>query len=256
MSKAKTVTLECRGNIAELSMNRPEVLNAQDVTMIDDLEIALTMIEASMDIHAVIISGKGRAFSSGIDLKALSEGNIPTNWFRRFDDAVRRLEQLDILTVAKIHGFALGGGLMVALACDLRITTLETRFGFPAVREGLIPGMGTYRLPRFIGLGRARKLIVTGQMIDSEEALRIGLVDWVTPHDAIDEMTESIVVDGLAGSVLARKYSKRLMNASFESSFEEGFSNLIDYQSQCLSSIYHEDAMTEYRLRKSARRSP
>src|SRR5262245_9835014 len=121
--RANTVYLERRGNIAELVMNRPEVLNAENWQMAIDLHAALDELEAAGDIRAVIVTGSGRAFSSGIDLNALSAGELKIDWFRSFDEAIRRLEQLDALTVAKIRGYALGGGLQVALGCDLRVAT-------------------------------------------------------------------------------------------------------------------------------------
>ncbi len=159
MSRTSAVYLEFRESIAELVMNRPEVLNAENWQMARDFHAALDDLEKNRDVRAVIVTGAGRAFSSGIDLKALAAGEIHLDWFRSFDEVMRRLEQLDALTVAKIRGYAIGGGLQVALACDLRVAANDARFGLPAVLEALIPGMGTYRLPRFIGLGRARRMI-------------------------------------------------------------------------------------------------
>ena len=110
-------------------------------------------LEKAADISAVILSGAGRSFSSGVDLKALSRGELKIDWFRSFDEAMRRIEQLDALTIAKIRGYAIGGGLQLTLACDLRVAAPDARFGLPAVLEALIPGMGTYRLASFRGLG-------------------------------------------------------------------------------------------------------
>ncbi len=179
MPTSKTIYLEQDGQVAELIMNRPEILNAHDAQAIREFHDALDEIERSKGIRAVVVTGVGRAFSTGIDLKALSTGQIKIDWFRRFDEAVRRLEQLAVLTVAQIRGYAIGGGLQVALGCDLRIAAPDAQLGLPAVMEALIPGMGTYRLPRFIGLGRARRMILTGELIGAEEGLRIGLLDWV-----------------------------------------------------------------------------
>lgn len=244
------VHLERRGTTVELILNRPEVLNAENWTMADDFHAALDELEAGPDVRAVIVTGKGRAFSSGIDLRSLAAGEIKTGWFERIDEALRRLELLDALTIAKIRGYALGGGLQIALACDLRIAAEGTRFGLPAVLEALIPGMGTYRLPRFIGLGRARRMVLTGEMIGTEEALRIGLVDWVVPEDRLSEQVESVIATVAKGSATARGYSKKLVTSSFESEYEQLFTEYLEYQSECLQSPEHKATMAEYRNRK------
>jgi enoyl-CoA hydratase len=250
MNTTSTVYLERRGSTVELILNRPEVLNAENWAIADDFHAALDEIEASPDVRAVVVSGKGRAFSSGIDLTQLAAGEIKTGWFERFDEGMRRLEQLDALTIAKIHGYALGGGLQLTLVCDLRIAAEGTRFGLPAVLEALIPGMGTYRLARFIGLGRARRLALTGEMIRADEALRIGLVDWVVPEDRLDEKVESVIATTAKGSAVARGYTKKLITSSFETEYEEQFTKYLEYQSECLRSPEHKAAMAEYRNRR------
>jgi enoyl-CoA hydratase/carnithine racemase len=250
MDTTKAVYLERRGTTVELVLNRPEVLNAENWAMADDFHAALDEVEASPEVRAVVVTGKGRAFSSGIDLRALAAGETKTGWFRRFDEGMRRLEELDALTVAKIRGYALGGGLQVTLACDLRVAAEGTRFGLPAVLEALIPGMGTYRLPRFIGLGRARRMVLTGEMIAADEALRIGLVDWVVPDEKLDEKVESVIATVAKGSALARGYSKKLVTSSFETDYEEQFTRYLEYQSESLRSPEHKAAMAEYRNRK------
>jgi enoyl-CoA hydratase/carnithine racemase len=236
--------------MADLVMNRPEVLNAENWQMAHDFHDALDEIAKSPDIRAVVVTGSGRSFSSGIDLKALSTGQLEVEWFRSFDQAVRRLEQLDALTVAKIRGYAIGGGLQVALGCDLRIAAPDARLGLPAVMEALIPGMGTYRLPRFIGLGRARRMVLTGELIGAEEGLRIGLLDYVVDEEKLDETVESVVAGVLKGSATAQALSKKLVTASFESGFDEAFGKYLDYQEQSLGSDDHAKAMADYRNRR------
>src|SRR5204863_111374 len=120
------------------------------------------------------------------------------------------------VTIARVHGYALGGGLQVALACDLRVAADDAQFGLPAVLEALIPGTGTYRLPRFIGLGRARRMIITGETVGAQEALEIGLVDWVVSPEELVEKTERIAQGVMEGSRTAQTLAKRLANLSFE----------------------------------------
>ena len=245
-----TVYLEKRGAIAELVMNRPEILNAANWQVMNDFHAVLDEVEQSRDIRAVVVTGAGRSFSTGIDLKALSTGQIDLEWFRSFDEAVRRLEQLDALTIAKIRGYAIGGGLQIALGCDLRVSTPDARVGLPAVMEALIPGMGTYRLPRFIGLGRARRMVLTGELIGAAEALRIGLLDWVVDEAELNETVESVMAGVLKGSPTAQALSKKLVTGSFESDFEEAFGKYLEYQERSLRSVDHTRAMQEYRNRK------
>jgi enoyl-CoA hydratase/carnithine racemase len=231
-------------------MNRPEVLNAENWQMAHDFHAALDELEKSPEIQAVIVTGRGRSFSSGVDLRALSAGELKIDWFRSFDEAMRRLEQLDALTVAKIRGYAIGGGLQIALACDLRVATPDAKFGLPAVMEALIPGMGTYRLPRFIGLGRARRMAITGELIGAEEALRIGLIDWVVPDDKLDETIAALIANVLKGGPTARAYTKKLVTGAFKSTFDEAFATYLDYQQRSITSEDHKQAMAEYRARK------
>jgi enoyl-CoA hydratase/carnithine racemase len=248
--RSNAIYLERRGDIAELVMNRPEVLNAENWQMAHDFHAALDELEKASDVRAVVVTGQGSSFSSGVDLRALSAGELKIDWFRSFDEAMLRLERLDALTVAKIRGYAIGGGLQVALACDLRVAAPSVKLGLPAVMEALIPGMGTYRLPRFIGLGRARRLVLTGELVDAAEALRIGLVDWVVPDEKLDETVQSVIAGVLKGSPVAQAFSKKLVTDAFESDFDSAFAKYLDYQERSLGSDDHQQAMAEYRGRK------
>lgn len=249
-TQASAIFLEKRDHIAYLTMNRPEILNAENWQMAHDFHAALDELEKSSEIRAVIVSGCGRSFSSGVDLRALSAGELKIDWFRSFDEAMRRLEKLDALTVAKIRGYAIGGGLQIALACDLRIAAPDARVGLPAVMEALIPGMGTYRLPRFIGLGRARRMVLTGELIGAEEGLRIGLLDWVVGEENLNETVESVIAGVLKGGPTARAFAKKLVTSAFESDFDEAFEKYLDYQGRSLRSTDHQEAMAEYRNRR------
>jgi enoyl-CoA hydratase/carnithine racemase len=140
MNHAPAVCLERKGSIAELTLDRPEVLNAEDWQMAHDLHAALDELEKATGISAMVLSGAGRSFSSGVDLKASSRGELKIDWFRSFDEAMRRIEQLEALTIAKVRGYAIGGGLQLTPACDLRVAAPNARFGLPAVLEALIRG--------------------------------------------------------------------------------------------------------------------
>src|SRR5205085_2555924 len=165
------------------------------------------------------------------------------------EEAMRRIEMLQPVTIARVQGYALGGGLQVALACDLRVVSEDAQFGLPAVLEALIPGTGTYRLPRFIGLGRARRMILTGETVGAQEALEIGLADWVVPAAQLVEQTERIAQGVLEGSRTAQFLSKRLANMSFEMPINAFCDLYVDYQAQAMQSADHEAAMERQRRR-------
>src|SRR5689334_9516551 len=173
----ETIDLTLGETHAEVAFNRPHVLNAANCQWMEDLHAVLDELEGARSLRCVIVSGRGRAFSTGIDLKALAGGEIQIGWFHRWEEAMRRIEALRPVTIARVQGYALGGGLQVALACDLRVVADDAQLGLPAVLEALIPGTGTYRLPRFVGLGRARRMIITGETVAAQEALDIGLAD-------------------------------------------------------------------------------
>jgi enoyl-CoA hydratase/carnithine racemase len=246
----ETMDLNIRGNRAEVIFNRPEVLNAANGEWIEDLHSVLDELERHDELRAVILFGNGSSFSTGIDLKALSIGEIQIGWFRRWEEAMRRLETMQPVTIARIHGYALGGGLQVALACDLRVAAEGARLGLPAVMEALIPGTGTYRLPRFIGLGRARRMILTGELLPASEALAIGLVDWVVPQTELVAKTDQVVGELLKGSRPAQYLSKKLANMSFETPLNSFGEMYLEYQSQTLDSQEHRQARDQYLARQ------
>jgi enoyl-CoA hydratase/carnithine racemase len=252
--KGHSFKIKIDGAIAEIIMTRPEVLNAANWDWMRDLHEALDEVEATDDLRAVIISGEGRSFSTGIDLKALSLGEISTDWFRSWEQAMHRIEQLHPITIARMHGYAIGGGLQVALACDLRVASEDAQMGLPAVLEALIPGLGTHRLPRFIGIGRARRMILTGELISAKEALAIGLVDWVFPGKELERMTSDLIEKLSTGSKTAQYFSRMLINTAFDKDVEAACEIYLDYQTRAITSPEHRAAMENYRRLKGINR--
>jgi enoyl-CoA hydratase len=184
-SQPPPVLLDIVGPVATLTINRPRVLNALDRATFEALEGACDQIETDRDVRCAIVTGAGeRAFSAGADIHQLDDlGSAGALAFmadgqRVFD----RLAASPKTTVAAVNGYALGGGLELAMACDVRIAADTACFGQPEITLGSIPGWGgTQRLPLLVGLGRARELILTGRIIDAAEAERIGLVSRVVP---------------------------------------------------------------------------
>src|SRR5690349_17840884 len=172
-----TMSISYDGPIATLRLNRVERLNAFGNQGTHDINAAADALARDDRVRIVIITGAGRAFSTGIDLKELAAGEIDMSYHHRWEAAMRAFETMDKVVIAAINGYCLGGGLQLALACDVRIAAESAQLGLPAVKEGLIPGMSVWRLPRFVGLGRARQQILSGEMIDARAAQAIGLVE-------------------------------------------------------------------------------
>ena len=183
-AQSTPVTYEVADRIATITVSRPEKLNALDKATITALGAAIDRACAAADVGGVILTGAGRAFVAGADISQFP--TLTERQAREFahhgQTVFRDFEQSTKPVIAAINGFALGGGCELALACDVRIASDAAKMGQPEVKLGIIPGYGgTQRLPRLVGKGRALQLILTGETIDAQEALRIGLVNAVVP---------------------------------------------------------------------------
>jgi enoyl-CoA hydratase len=213
---------EDRGAVAILTLNRPEKRNALDDALRGALAAALGDVEQDEGVRVIVLTGAGdKAFAAGADLKELGARSVAEQALlmtqpRIFDllAAVRRP------VVAAVNGACLGGGLELALACDIRIAAAGATFGAPEVRLGLIPGGGgTQRLPRIIGTGAAMRLVLAGDAIDATEALRLGLVDEVASGDVVAravELAERIARNGPVAVVAAKEAIRSALSMPLE----------------------------------------
>ncbi len=204
--------------VGEIILNRPRVLNAMNQAWVDDFAEAASLAAAS-EADVIVVRGEGRAFCAGLDLKMTRDGGMPAGFYPRQEAGFTALEAMDKLVIAQIHGHCLGGGVQLAVACDLRIAHEDATFSIPAPTEGLFPGMAVWRLPRFIGLGRALRLAISGDVIDAVEAQRIGLVDYVAPVEGFEEAAREIVARYTKVSQAASRATKRMMRRAFERDF-------------------------------------
>jgi len=182
--QADAVLYEKRGAVGWVTLNRPDQLNAYNVAMRDGLFGALNAIQDDVEVRAMVLSGAGSAFSTGGDLREFGTAPSPViaRWVRFRRDVWGRLKTLPVPTLAAIHGFTVGGGLEMALLCDMAIAAEDTRICLPETGAGMIPGVvGTQTASRRLGLGRALDLAITGRWIDARGALLIGLVAEVVP---------------------------------------------------------------------------
>ncbi len=197
------IGVERDGAVAVVTIDRPEALNALDPTTLTALRDALAELAADAATRAVVLTGAGeKAFVAGADIKAMAAMNADEAraWGALGHETALLLETMPKATIAAVNGFALGGGCELALACDIRYASETARLGQPEVSIGIIPGWGgTQRLPRVVGIGLAKELILTGRMVDADEALRSGLVNAVFPADEL--MTKALE---LAQSIAAK----------------------------------------------------
>jgi enoyl-CoA hydratase len=215
----KTIEVSVADRIATVTINRPDKLNALNVAVFDDLSLLVDELHDRADVGGVIITGAGRAFVAGADISELESQN-PLGMkalARRGQLVFNRLESLPKPVIAAINGFALGGGCELAMACHIRIASDAAKFGQPEVKLGLIPGYGgTQRLPRLVGKGRALQLLMTGEMIDASEALRIGLVNRVVPASELMKAAQELMKAILANAPMALAGCIELVNRGYD----------------------------------------
>ncbi len=244
------IKYEVHGRVATVTLNRPERLNALDYPSKWDLKSALTHAAADDNVRVVAFRGAGRAFSSGIDLKELSTDGIDERNFRLWEECLRIIETMDKIAVALIHGYALGSGVQLAIACDLRISTPSTLFGLPAGREGLLPGLSVWRLARFVGMGRAKDLALLGESINGEEALRIGLVSRLVADKSRESEFDAVIEKIAALSSQGVRATKRAMNEVLAMDYDGALNAYMEYQTQGLASDDFAEAMRAYREKR------
>jgi len=234
--------------IARLLFTRPAKLNATDDSSLVDLEAGLAEARADTAARAILVAGEGRAFCVGIDLRALSSGGLPDDWFARWDGALAALEALPAPSVAAIQGPCLGGGLQVALCCDLRVAAEDARFGLSAVTHGIVPGLATLRLERFVGAGPAREMMLLGETWDAARAARYDLVDRVVPLERLEAEARAMLERLASAPREAMRATRRLTLAAHELSLPEFLEAYTEAQQRC-----RDDAETRANLARYAR---
>ncbi|MDI6753902.1 MAG: enoyl-CoA hydratase-related protein [Thermodesulfobacteriota bacterium] len=191
----ETIILDRQEGMGCLTINRPKVFNAINNQMIEEMKKAIEEFHQDKVVGAVIITGTGKAFQTGADIEELSQMSPLEilRWNQGVVESFDALEKMRQPVIAAINGYALGGGLELALACTIRIAAESAKMGLPEVKIGILPGAGgTQRLPRLIGKGLAAEMILTGEMIDAKEAYRIGLVNRVVPAEQLMATAEEI----------------------------------------------------------------
>ena len=222
----EAIRYELADGVATITLNRPNVHNAMNDTMRAELTACFTELAQSTDARAIVVTGAGeRAFSAGADIREFVAPQVPV----KFRDARRRVDFRAAMDrcgqpiIAAINGFALGGGLELALACDIRIAGEDSQLGLTEVNLAIIPGGGgTQRLPRLVGRGKALEMILTGARVDAREALRIGLVERVVPTAEVHTSAQALAKMLAERAPVAMRYAKEAVVKGLGMSLEDG----------------------------------
>ena len=216
----QNLLVESRDGVAIVTINRPDKLNALNDRTVDELDAAFAAIGADAAIRGVILTGSGeKAFVAGADIAELATPSPVDGKERsiRGQKVLDRIEDLGKPVIAAVNGFALGGGCELAMACHVRIASENARLGTPEVKLGIMCGYaGTQRLPRLVGKGRALEMLLTGEMVDAQEALRIGLVNRVVPKDKLMAEAEALLRKMLANGPVSLRFTIEAVNSGLE----------------------------------------
>ncbi|OGO52074.1 MAG: hypothetical protein A2148_09515 [Chloroflexi bacterium RBG_16_68_14] len=252
----KNILLEKDGPIYTLTLNRPERMNAISIETVPELIQALSQVGDDADARVLVITGAGdRAFSAGADVADMVRRSAPeaAAIVRMYLDYIMAIRNLAVPVIAKVNGVAAGGGCCTAIACDLRVASEQARFGFVFVNAGLTAAdMGaTYFLPRLVGFGRACELLLTGAVIDAQEAERIGLVNRVVPHDELDAATDELSRKLAAGPPIALRLTKEALHGGLDKDIASEFQFETYAQTLCLVSEDHLEGAQAFREKRA-----
>jgi enoyl-CoA hydratase len=221
----KNLLMEKEDGIATVTFNRPEALNALNTETFHELEKAFGELNGDDEVRVIILTGAGKAFVAGADIAEMKDyGPKEATEFSKLGQRIFRfIETMDKPVIAAVNGYALGGGCETAMACDVRIASEKALLGQPELKLGLIPGFaGTQRLPRLVGLGRAKEMIFTGDPVGAEEAFRIGLVNRVVPHEELMDAARELARKFMKVGPRAVKVSKTAVNQAWDTDLPEG----------------------------------
>ena len=239
------IKIDIENYIATITINRPDALNAMNKISVAELKEAMEECVKNDNVGVVVITGSGeKAFVAGADIKAMQKmsGRQALEFSREGQEMTMVIENSPKPVIAAINGFALGGGCEIALACDMRIASQNAKFSQPEVALGIIPGWGgTQRLPRLIGKGRAIEMITGGEMIDAEEALRIGLVNHVVSQPELMEKVHSLAKSILKNGPAAVGAALKCIHKGFDEHLENG----LDIEVNAFAELFETDEQRE-----------
>ena len=252
----KTIGYKKEGTVGIISLNRPERMNVISNEFLNDLDTLLEELELDDSLGATIFTGAGKVFAAGADIKEIRsiDGVVPAHKFvTRVQQTFNRIEALEKPVIAAVNGLALGGGCELALVCDIRIAAETAIFGLPEIKLGVLPGAGgTQRLPRLVGVGRAKELLYSGDSIDAQEAFRIGLVNQVIADDGLMEKALE-----MAGRLASRPpVALRLIKSAVNRGISMSLESALDYESRAFEMLFTTQDQKEGMLAFVEKRKP
>jgi enoyl-CoA hydratase/carnithine racemase len=236
------VTYRAAGGVAWITLDRPAMLNALDTELAATLADHAETAAADPQVGAVVVRGAGRAFCSGMDRTALAAGTIGEAFYRHWVRALNCLEDMPKVSLAVLHGYSIGGGLQLGLACDVRLATDDAVLGLGASRHGIIPDGAVLRLARIVGLGRAKELALFNDDVTPADARAIGLVNWVCPPAEVDATVAHLLERLRHQAPTANAHIKRLLHESFHRDPRASIEDVMDAQRDCMASWEAEEA--------------
>ena len=249
----QTIRYEKNGNIGIATINRPEALNALNSTVISELEQLITEVENDTELRAFILTGEGRSFVAGADIGEQYPMDVAAGrkWGQRGSALFRRIEKLEIPTIAAVNGFALGGGCEIAMSCDIILAAGPNaegkggaKFGQPEVGLGITPGFGgTQRLPRIVGVSKAMELILTAKVIGAAEAKEIGLVNAVYAPEELMDGAIAMAKSFAANAPIAVKYSKACIDRGMQMDIDDGIALENELFAMCYATADQKEGM-------------
>ena len=243
------VTLETKGSIGVLTMNRPEALNALNEQVLRDLDAALDQAAAQEDLLVLILTGAGRSFVAGADIAQMKDlSPMEAKKFGLYGNGVfLKLENFPKPVIAAVNGFALGGGCELAMSCDIRVASEKAKFGQPEVGLGITPGFGgTQRLARIVGASNAMELILTAKTISAAQAQEMGLVSHVYPPEELMDKAMELAQAIAANAQVAVRESKAAIRRGLQTDMATGTAFEAEAFALCFSTEYQKDAMTAF----------
>ena len=230
------VSYETRDGASVITLTRPSVLNALNTELAAALVDAVERAEADASTYAVVVRGAGRAFCSGMDRSALAAGAIGEPFYRFWIRALNRLEDMAKVSIAVLHGYSIGGGLQLAVACDLRLATTDAVIGLGASRHGIIPDGSVLRLARLIGLARAKELSLLNPELSADTARAIGLVTRVCAPGEVEAAQHAMLEELRHQAPTANGHIKRLLHESFHADPRARIEDVLRAQDDCMRS--------------------
>ncbi len=251
----QNLLIEQKEDIRIITIHRPQDLNALNTELLSELDCAFADASADAETSVIILTGEGKSFVAGADIAQMSTMDAAeAKAFGEFGaDVFRRIETMEKVVIAAVNGYALGGGCELAMACDIRIASSKAKIGQPETGLGITPGFnGTQRLPRLVGLGRAKEIILAAETIDAAEAYRIGLFNKVVEPDQLMDAAMALAKKIASKAQLAVRYSKEAMNGGADGSFEGGMALEANLFALCFATEDQKEGMKAFMEKRPA----